>query len=164
MAQHLMKAYERGYATGRRLAEKVTWQGTLSSSLLKDSSYRTGQDCHIAYKKGFIQALEDAANVAAMSWCARKGSAKNRERRACPEGTRSSGADTRHHNKFLPQPSGSLEARKRGAEVILEYVFRLINQHDNKELTEGQDLSFLELAKTAFLLRPLRSRLRDAPG
>jgi hypothetical protein len=163
MVQHLTEAYESGYATGRRLAEKMIWQATLSDRLLKDPGYRPGHDCHAAYQQGFFQALEDSANMAARSR-ARKGSAKNRERPSSPEGTRPGDGDTRHHHKFWSQPSGARVARKRGAEVILEDVVRLIDQLDDTELKEGQDLPFLELAKAASVVRPLPSRSNDSPG
>jgi hypothetical protein len=60
MVQNPRDAFEKGYADGRCMAEKMRWQGTPIGNVLKGSSYRPDPAYHAAYAEGFRHAMEEA--------------------------------------------------------------------------------------------------------
>jgi hypothetical protein len=63
MAKNFQEAYEKGYADGQCLAEKMRWQGTPMGALLKGSGYQPDGTYRAAYDEGFKQAMEKAARI-----------------------------------------------------------------------------------------------------
>lgn len=63
MTRNLQAAYEKGYADGLCMAEKMRWQGTPIGDFLKGSSYRPERQYRAAYDKGFRHAMQDAYRV-----------------------------------------------------------------------------------------------------
>jgi hypothetical protein len=64
MVQHPAEgAYEKGYADGVRLAEKMRWQGTPIGDLLKRFPHQSERRESAVYEEGFRQAMEDAGRL-----------------------------------------------------------------------------------------------------
>ena len=63
MAQSPGEAYEKGYADGLCLAEKMRWQGAPIGDLLKRFPRYPEQRYSAAYEEGFKQAMEDAGRL-----------------------------------------------------------------------------------------------------
>lgn len=62
MVRGAIEAYEKGYADGVLMAEKMRWRGTPIGNLLKDLNYQPPQadDHRVEYDRGFKDAMEDA--------------------------------------------------------------------------------------------------------
>ncbi len=63
MVQHSEGAYEKGYADGLGLAEKMRWQGTPIGDLLRRFPHHSERRPSAAYEEGFRQAMEDAGRL-----------------------------------------------------------------------------------------------------
>lgn len=63
MVQYPEGAYEKGYADGLCLAEKMRWQGTPIGDLLRRFPHHPERRKSAAYEEGFRQAMEDAGRL-----------------------------------------------------------------------------------------------------
>jgi hypothetical protein len=63
MVHSTEEAYERGYADGLRLAERMRWQGTPIGDLLRRFPQQHEQGRRRAYEEGFKQAMADAGRL-----------------------------------------------------------------------------------------------------
>lgn len=63
MIRNLQEAYEKGYADGLCMAERMRWRGTPIGDFLKGSCYRPEREYRTTYDNGFRHAMRDAYRV-----------------------------------------------------------------------------------------------------
>jgi hypothetical protein len=63
MVHSSAEAYERGYADGLSMAEKMRWRGTPIGDLLSRFPHRPEQQYRAAYEEGFSHAMAASSRV-----------------------------------------------------------------------------------------------------
>jgi hypothetical protein len=63
MAHSSAEAYEKGYADGLRMMEKMRWQRTPIGDLLRRFPHRPEQRYRAAYEEGFAHAMAISSTV-----------------------------------------------------------------------------------------------------
>jgi len=63
MVHSSAEAYEKGYADGLSMAEKMRWQGTPIGDLLRRFPHRPEQQYRAAYEEGFSHAMAASSRL-----------------------------------------------------------------------------------------------------